>query len=186
VKTETIAKPTLHHRAVSELKEFAILALYLYITIGAMTVMKTAVLHTHGIDFAPWGIAVVKAAVLAKFMLLGRAMKIGERNTTSPLIWPTLHRAFGFSVLLIILTIIEEAIVGLFHHRSIAASLGELLGTRLEETIASIIIMLLVLVPYFAFRVLGEALGEGRLTRMFFVRREPAIERGGAVMTASG
>jgi hypothetical protein len=31
--------------------------------------------------------------------------------------------------------------------------------------------MLLVLVPYFAFRVLGEALGEGKLARMFFVDR---------------
>ena len=33
--------------------------------------------------------------------------------------------------------------------------------------------MLLVLIPFFAFRVLGEALGEGRLARMFFVEREP-------------
>jgi len=31
--------------------------------------------------------------------------------------------------------------------------------------------MLLVLIPYFAFRVFGEALGEGRLARMFFVER---------------
>jgi hypothetical protein len=71
--------------------------------------MKAAVLHTQGIDFTPWGIAVVKAAVLAKFMMLGGAMKIGERKTTSPLIWPTLRRAFAFLMLLIIPTIIEEA-----------------------------------------------------------------------------
>jgi hypothetical protein len=115
--------------------------------------------------------------VLAKFMLIGRAMKIGERDTTSPLIWPTLHRAFAFLVLLIILTIIEEALVGLFHHRSIAASLGELVGLRLEETLAGYLIMLLVLIPYFAFRVLGETLGEGRLARMFFVEREPMAGR---------
>jgi hypothetical protein len=39
------------------------------------------VLHTEGIEFSPWGIAIVKAVVLAKFMLLGEAMKIGERTT---------------------------------------------------------------------------------------------------------
>jgi hypothetical protein len=177
VATETNAKAPLPQRAVHELKEFAILAVYLYITIGAVIMMKTAVLHTEGVDFAPWGIAIVKAMLLAKFMLVGRAMKIGERDTTSPLIWPTLHRAFAFLVLLIILTIIEEAVVGLFHHRSIAASLGELSGVRLEETLAGYLIMLLVLIPYFAFRVLGEALGEGRLTRMFFVEREPTARR---------
>jgi hypothetical protein len=89
VATETAAKATLHQRAMHELKEFMVLAVYLYITLGAVVLMKTAVLHTEGIEFAPWGIAVVKAAVLAKFMLLGKAMKIGERATTGPLIWPT-------------------------------------------------------------------------------------------------
>jgi hypothetical protein len=118
-----------------------------------------------------------KAAVLAKFMLLGNAMKIGGRATTSPLIWPTLHKAFAFLVLLIIMTIIEEAVVGMFHHRSVTASLGELVGPRLEETLAGFLIMLLVLIPLFAFRVLDEALGEGKLVRMFFVNRE-LIERG--------
>jgi hypothetical protein len=72
----------------------------------------------------------------------------------------------------IIMTIIEEAIVGLFHHQSIAASLGELVGPRLQETIAGFLIMLLVLIPYFAFRILDEALGKGRLAGMFFVQRE--------------
>jgi hypothetical protein len=173
--TET--KATLHQRAMQELKEFAILAGYLYVTLGAVVLMKTAILHTQGIEFAPWGIAVVKALVLAKFMLLGNAMGIGERYPSSPLIWPTLHKAFAFLLLLVILTIIEEAVVGLFHHQSIAASLSDLVGRRLEETLAGFLILLLVLIPFFAFRVLGEALGEGRLERMFFVEREPVKPR---------
>jgi hypothetical protein len=176
VATKTNSKATLHQRAIQELKEFTILAVYLYITLGAVVLMKTAVLHTEGIEFAPWGIAVVKAAVLAKFMLLGKAIKIGERTTTRPLIWPTLYRAFAFLVLLIIMTIIEEAVVGLFHHQLIATSLGELVGLRLEETLAGFLIILLVLIPFFAFRVLSEVLGEGRLERMFFVEQQ-SMER---------
>ncbi|MGA8191849.1 MAG: hypothetical protein WB902_00575 [Acetobacteraceae bacterium] len=169
--TGTNAKATLHQRAIHELKEFAILTVYLYITLGAVIMMKTAVLHAQGIEFSPWGIAIVKAAVLAKFMLVGNAMKIGERHT-GPLIWPTLHKAFAVLLLLVILTLIEESVVGLFHHQSIAASLGDLVGSRLEETLAGYLIMLLVLIPYFAFRVLGDVLGEGKLARMFFVERE--------------
>src|SRR4029077_20512050 len=102
----------------------------------------------------------------------GDAMKIGERHT-GPLIWSTLHKAFGFLLLLVILTIIEEAVVGLFHHRSIAASLGDLVGARLEETLDGYLVMLLLLIPYFAFQVLDAALGKARLVRMFFVEREP-------------
>jgi hypothetical protein len=90
--------------------------------------MKAAVLHIQGIEFTPWGIAVVKATMLAKLMMLGSAMKIGECKTTGPLIWLTLRKAFAFLVLPAILTTIEKAVVGLFRHRSIAASLGELVG----------------------------------------------------------
>ena len=175
--TNTSAKATLHQRAMHEFKELAIISAYLYVTLGAVILMKTAVLRTEGVEFIPWGIAIVKAVVLGKFVLLGNMVHVGGRDISGPLIWPTLRRAFAVLVLLIVLTIIEEAVVGLFHHRSIAASLGELFGARLEETLAGYLIMLLVLIPFFAFRVLSEALGEGRLERMFFVeRRQPGID----------
>jgi hypothetical protein len=173
---ETDTKATLRQRAMHEFKELVLISLYLYITLGAVILVKTAVLYTEGIKFAPWGIAILKAMVLAKFMLLGEAAKTGERSAR-PLIWPTLQKAFALVMLLIMITIIEEAVVGLFHDKSIAASLGELFGPRLEETIAGYVIMLLVLIPYCAFRVLDEALGEGRLARMFFVQREPMERR---------
>ena len=175
--TETTTKATLGQRAVHEFKELAILTGYLYVTLGAVILMKAAVLHGAGVSFIPWGIAIVKALVLAKFMLIGRAMKIGERYTTQPLIWPTLHKSFAFLVLLVVLTIIEEVVVGLFHHQSVAASLGELAGAKLDEFLAGILIVLLVLIPYFAFHVLDEALGEGRLARMFFVEWRPMPTR---------
>ena len=177
--TETTTKATLGQRAVHEFKELAILTAYLYVTLGAVILMKAAVLHGAGVSFVPWGIAIVKALVLAKFMLIGRAM-IGERFNDRPLIWPTLHKSFAFLVLLIVLTVIEEVVVGLFHQQSVAASLGELTGAKLYETIAGYIIMLLVLIPYIAWGVLDEAFGEGRLTRMFFVDRGWAASSSGA------
>jgi hypothetical protein len=177
VATGTYAKATPYQRAMHELTEFAILTAYLYITLEAVILMKASVLHDQGISYTPWGIAIVKAAVLAKFMLVGRAMKIGERYSTRPLIWPTLHKAFAFLVLLVVLTIIEEVVVGLFHHQSVAASVKGLFGAKLDETLAGIVILLLVLIPYFAIRVLSEALGEGRLARMFFVERESVPRR---------
>ncbi|HWL72216.1 MAG TPA: hypothetical protein VNS22_28070 [Geminicoccus sp.] len=172
--TEIKARASLRQRALHEFREFLFLSAYLYVTLGAVILMQTATLHAQGMDITPWGSAVVKALVLAKFMLAGRAIGIGERAMHGPLIWPTLHKTFAFLVLLIVLTLVEEAVVGLFHGRSIAASLGELAGPRLLETIAGIVIMLLVLFPYFALRVLNEALGDGTLARMFLGTRAPA------------
>jgi hypothetical protein len=61
VISETNAKATLQQRAMHELKELVIISLYLYITLGAVLLLKTAALHTEGIAFAPWGVAIVKA-----------------------------------------------------------------------------------------------------------------------------
>ena len=72
-------------------------------------------------------------------------------------------------MLLVVLTVIEEIVVGLLHHRPIASSLGELFGAKRDETAADILIMFLVLIPYCGLTVLGRALGEGTLARMFFV-----------------
>jgi hypothetical protein len=59
----------------------------------------------------------------------------------------------------------RPAVVGPFHGRSIAASLDDLADRRLEEALARSLITLLVLISYFAFRVLGD----GR--RTLFVAR---------------
>ena len=50
--TDTSAKPTLHQRAMNEIKEFAILAVYLYITLGAV-INETAVLHNVALRSPP-------------------------------------------------------------------------------------------------------------------------------------
>ena len=72
------------------------LAAYLYVGLGALLFERTALLHEEGIDYTAWGGAAVKALVLAKFMLLGHALHLGERYRHKPLIWPTLHMALMF------------------------------------------------------------------------------------------
>lgn len=167
-------KAPLRELVINEFKELLILTGYLFVTIGAMNLMKAAVLHTHGIDASYWGVGIVKAVLLAKFVMLGKVLKIAEHNADSPLIWRMLHKAFIFFLFLIALTIVEEVVMGFFHHQTIGDSLGDLFGTRLVEALAGALILLLVLIPYFAFQVLAEALGEGRLVRMFLIGRDAA------------
>ncbi len=148
--------------------EFAIIAAYLCICFAALAYLKAAVLHAHGVTFAPFGFAAVKALICAKFVLVGRALHLGERFKALPLIWPTLHKSFMFLVLLIILNALEEIIVGLMHHRNAADSLGDFGGGTLDQMIATSVVVLLILIPFFAFRSLGEVVGERNLVRVFF------------------
>jgi hypothetical protein len=165
------AKVSIHDRVVSELTEFAIIAAYLYVFLAALIYLKAAILHAHDIPFATFGFAAAKALICAKFMLIGRALHLGERFNALPLIWPTLYKSFVFLVLLLILNALEEVVVGFMHHRKVTDSLAEFGGGTLDQLTASCVIVLLVLIPFFAFRSLGEVVGERNLVRVFFLQR---------------
>ena len=155
-------------RITDELKEFIVIAAYLYVCFTALAYLKAAILHAHGIEFAPFGLAAAKALICAKFVSLGHVFHLGERFKSQPLIWPTLHKAIAFLVLLLVLNAIEEMLVGLLRHRAIVDSLAEIGGGTLDQLIATSVIGFLILVPFFAFQALGEVIGEGNLVRLFF------------------
>jgi hypothetical protein len=93
------SKASFREKISEELIEFAILTVYLYICFAAVIYFKAAVLQAQGIAYDHLGLAIVKAALCAKFMLLGRAVHIGERFRNLPLIVPTLHESFVFLLL---------------------------------------------------------------------------------------
>jgi hypothetical protein len=170
-------KPSLRERAAGEFKEFCVVAVYFYICFTALAYLKFAILQAHGIAFAPFGFAAAKALICAKFVSLGHALHLGERFKRQPLIWPVLHKSLSFLALLIVLNVLEEIIVGWWHDRTLMDSLSELAGGTRDQVIATAIVMLLILIPFFILRVLGEVVGERTLARLFFeprrvVRRE--------------
>jgi hypothetical protein len=155
-------------RAIDEMKEFIIIAAYLYVCFTAILYLKASILRAHGIEFAPFGFALVKALICAKFVSLGHILGFGERFKSLPLIWPTLYKSLVFLILLLALNALEEVVAGLIRHRAIANSLAEFGGGTLDQLIATSIVGLLILIPFFAFRSLGELVGERNLVRVFF------------------
>ena len=165
------SKASIGERAVSELKEFLVVAAYLFICFSALAYLKYAILQAQDVAFAPFGFAAAKALICAKFVSIGHALHLGERHKTRALIWPTLYRSLVFLALLLVLNIAEEVAVGLMHHRAAAESVSEFGGGTIQQLIATSLIVFLVLVPFFAFRSLGEVVGEQKLIRVFLHSR---------------
>lgn len=167
-----------------ELMEFGLIFAYLYVCFGAIILYKWAILRGQGAGFAPYGIAVIKALLLAKFILMGHMAKMGDRYDRRRFIYVIAHKSLLFLVMLFVLSVIEEVIVGVFHGRTIGASLTDvtdIAGGTLPQLVASCIIMLLILMPYLAFRELNEVLGEGRLRQILLDYRtgsRPGSKRG--------
>ena len=162
-------------KAFDEFKEMAALSLYLYICFGAVVLLKAAILQDVGVHFAIWGIAAIKALLLAKFMLVGRGLQIGRKFRDRPLIWPILYHAFIFLILLLVLSTIEELIVGGIHHRPLSDSLTHIVGPTVFEGLAVCLVLFLILIPYSAYDCLEDVLGEREAFRLFFVDGARAI-----------
>jgi len=166
------SKPSIKKRIADEFVEYVVIAAYFCVCFSAILFLKASVLKEQGIAFEPFGFAAIRALILAKFASIGHALHVGERFKNKPLVWPTLYRSIAFLVLLLALSAAEKVVEALIHGRKIADSLAEMGGGSTTELIATLIVIFLILVPFFALRVLGEAVGERNLIRVFFRPRD--------------
>jgi hypothetical protein len=169
----TAKRATLAQRARRELIEYLGISAYLYVCFGALIFYKATILHSEGIAFAPIGIAIVKALVLGKFILVLEAVKIGERGTTSVPLVRIIKKSSLFALLLMVLTVIEELVVGYFHGRESRQIMHEIAGGTLSQAFAISVLLFLVLIPYFAYREISAILGEDRLSKLLTDRGLP-------------
>jgi hypothetical protein len=153
-----------------DLRTFVVLAVYLYVCLSALILYKMTIIGGNGDGFWPFGLPALKALLLAKFILLGHAFRLGDRYTERRLIYVIAAKALLYLALLVFLSIAEEVIVGIIHGRTITASLSDLGGDNLPQIFATSFIMLLILIPYFASVEINSSF-EGGLWGMMLTRR---------------
>lgn len=154
----------LKQRLMHELFEYLLISTYLYVCFGTLLFYEASIRQSDGIAFAPYGIAIVKALIVGKFVLILHALGIGERwGGAGILLADILKKSVLFLLGLGALTVAEEVIVGYFHGRTAMEAIGEIGGGSLQQAVATSILMLLILIPYFTFRVVAAHLGESYL-----------------------
>jgi hypothetical protein len=62
-----------------ELKEFVVIAFYLWVVFALFLVYKSVLLNDQHIDYVANGVALVNALVLGKFVLIARAFHLGDQ-----------------------------------------------------------------------------------------------------------
>jgi hypothetical protein len=167
-------KATLARRARNELTEYLAIAAYLAVCFAALLFYKATILDSEGVDTTRVGLAIVKALILGKFVLILERLKIGHgKKSARVLVLNIVKKALVFTFLLFLLTVAEDVIIGYFHGadaRDAVKGIGG--GTRLEA-LATALLMFLVLIPYFAYRDIAAAIGEETLSKLLFTRQPP-------------
>jgi len=168
----------LKDKARHELIEYGINVVYLTLVFAAFTVYRRLLLSEHGVSYENYGFAVIEALVLGKVIMIGGLFRLGRGLEAKPLIVPTLYKTFMFGVLVAVFKVLEYGITGLWQGVGFAGGLVALKQRWTDELLANILILLVALIPFFAIKELGRALGEGRLSSLFFgSRTDPGIGR---------
>jgi hypothetical protein len=162
----------LKQRAYYELKEYVIIAFYLWVVFGLFLLYRSVILGDEHISSLAHGVAAINALVLGKFVLIARAFHLGGRSENSPLIYPTLIKSALFSIVLACCKILEDAAVGFFHGKSFSESIADLGGGTLKGILTLTLLLFVVLIPFFGFGELQRVLGEGKLAQLFFRPRD--------------
>ena len=162
---------TLAQKAKRFLIRYLAISAYLYICFAALLFYKAALLRAEGIPFTLFGLAVAKALILGKFMLLAEDFNFAERAKPARAALKILTKSALFALLLIVLSFIEEVMVGLVHgHKALDVAMSFAGGT-LPQLFALALLMVLIMIPYFAFGEISTSMGEGILMQLLLERR---------------
>jgi hypothetical protein len=154
--------------ALAELKSFIGIFVYLWIVFTVFLVHEWIVLANNGIGFRFYGLAAINALVLAKIMLIAEKLRFAERFEKGPLMYPILYKSALFTVLLLLAYVVEEVLVGVIRGNGMAESMPRIGGGSAIGLVAVAIVMFAALVPFFAFREVGRAVGPAAFRSLIF------------------
>ncbi len=140
-------KSGIRARLVAEVKTMILVSLYLALLLGAFTIYRRLVLAHYHIGYFEYGCSLVEALVLAKVIVLGKALRLGERFSDRPLIVPTLYKTACFSVLVLAFAILEHLGSGWWNGKNSREVFAEMFDEGLWEILARVLVLVTASFP---------------------------------------
>ena len=152
-------------------RRFLAIVLYLWAIFGLLLLHESLVLARYDIPFTRWGLGFISALVLGKVMLVMEELNVASRFKEGPLVYPIMVKSVVFALAFLLFYIAEEIVVGLVRGRTVLESIPSIGGGTPQGILVASVIMSFALIPYFAFRELGRAIGEDELRGLLFSRK---------------
>ena len=160
----------LKHRALVETKKIFAIAAYLYLVLTAMEVYKAYITHERVIVDFKLGYNFIESLLLAKVVLIGDLLHLGERFRRWPAIVPTIAKAFIFACFVALFSILETLVEHLFHHQDLVEAWRAVVALDRGTIAIHVVLMFLNFVPLFATWESARIIGEEKFIDMFFER----------------
>jgi hypothetical protein len=165
---EKSEKKGLKQKAREEFEEVVILTAYLAFFFCALATYSMLLLNKFHISSFAYATALINAAVIAKVILIGEAVRAGKNFEGKALFFSAIWKSFVFGWLVFAFHIVEEMIKNLIHGRGAIEALREI---RLDDLLSRSVVIFCTFVPLFVFRELRRVMGRDNFRGLFFHSR---------------
>ncbi len=150
-----------------ELQIYLMYTIFLTLLFSAFISYNRLLLGKLSSIYLPYGFCFIRALIMAKVIMIGQYLKLGERFPKAPLIIPVLYKTIVFCVFLFILHMIEEALRGYMKGDTLQQT-WQLFTAHLDVFLAQLTIMFFTFILFFSVLGISRVLGQGVLWKMFF------------------
>jgi len=164
-------KESLRHRIKDEFIQASLLALYFAAWFCAIAFFSFALLREAAIPITPFGLAIIKAGLCAKFMMIGKAIFPLRVDANRGLVKSLFWHSIAYLGIVLALSYAEAGIDGLFHGKSFLESVSSF-GHGDPIYIAALSLMYwLIIWPYMIVLGLNQSLGDKAVRTILFGKK---------------
>lgn len=168
IKMDSEKKAHLKEKAAEEFRLFLLIAAYLAAFFGAFVTYRRLLSREFGISSFHYGFALIEAMIIAKVILIGKAMGLGRKGDRRALAYKVLRSSLAYGALVAVFAVLEHVVEGLVHGKTLAASFQAFLDTGVYEILGRALVLFVAFIPFFALWEIGELAGDVRLFDLFF------------------
>jgi len=143
---------------------------FLAIFLVALTWYRRLILADYHIQYHNYWMPLIYAAILAKVIMLGNAIHLGEKFRGKPLAVITLYQTVAFSLLVVPFSLVEHVVEAMIHGKTARDGIAEITALGLDDLLPWCVVILAVFAPFFAMKQVENAFGVERVRRLFFLR----------------
>jgi hypothetical protein len=133
---------------------------------------RRLILGEYSISYFHYGYGIFQALILAKLILIGESLRLGEKYENHPLIIPTLYKTVVFSFFVLLFSMFEHFVEGFIHGTGFSEIYHEFMSKSKDEVLARVLVVFFVFILFFAFLETARVLGEGKLIDLFIRRKK--------------
>jgi hypothetical protein len=157
--------------ALHELRAFLMISLYLFLFLGVFAIYRRLLMDQYKLNYVRMGYVAIEAMVLAKVIMIGNWLRLGERARRGPLIFATLGRTLAFTLFAMVFGVLERGVMGLFDGKNLEAIGREIVDQDRYEILGRLLVTFFTFIPFFAIWEIGNVVGPDKLRGLFFRSR---------------